>query len=74
MGHEDKLSLPIPDVTELMQIPFTLEEDISSDDAENSSTGITAASTLGGLATESLDVVTKSKEKTFSAAWDSTFV
>ena len=64
-GHEDKLSAPAPYVTEPMQLP--LEDvaetpDTSSDDADNSSTGITS---IGGSTNETINAAKKSKRPRF---------
>ena len=67
-SHEQKHTLPAPYVTQPMQIPLDVAEetpDTSSDDAENSSTGITPVNTPGGLTIETGNVAKKSKKTRF---------
>jgi phosphatidylserine decarboxylase len=65
-GHEDRLSVPPPYVTEPMQLPLMdvagETPDTSSDDAENSSSGITS---VGGSTNETLNAAKKSKRPRF---------
>ena len=67
-GHEHKLLAPAPYVTEPMQIPLDVAEETpetSSDDAENSSTGITPVDTPGRSTSETVNVAKKSKRSRF---------
>ena len=68
MAPEDKLLVPAGPryVTEPMQVPLTEETpDTSSDDAENSSSGVTSANNIPGGGSTAIDVAKKTKKARF---------